>query len=73
MIVTATYLDLVHLYQDWSVSFAFCGGRFLILFFSTRKIMVKKKTKKQFQLFLIIGNKDFRVKKHHIPLFKDRL
>ena len=35
--------------------------------------MVKKKTKKQFQLFLIIGNKDFRVKKHHIPLFKDRL
>ena len=54
MIVTATYLDLVHLYQDWSVSFAFCGGRFLILFFSTRKIMVKKKQKNNSNSFSLM-------------------
>ena len=70
MIVTATYLDLVHLYQDWSVSFAFCGGRFLVLFFSSRKLWLKKNN---IQLCLLIDKKHFRVKKHHIPLFKDRL
>ena len=47
----------------------FCGGRFFILFFSSKKIMVKK----QFQHFLSIDNKYFRVQKNHIPLFKDRL
>ena len=68
MIVTATYLDLVHLYQDWSVSFAFCGGWFLVLFFPQENY-----GKKNLQLCLIIDKKHFRVKKHHIPLFKDRL
>ena len=42
MIVTATYLDLVHLYQDWSVSFVFLWGKIFYFIFFLKKNYGKK-------------------------------